>query len=174
MKPFTLPAPALRRFLVVAVALYLVWFFVYEQWLAPDGRLDAFLCEYIARSSAAALHLLGFDAAVLYPRIVFMQGQAAVIVGAPCNGLVLYMLFAGFIVAFSGPWQHKLVYIPLGIVLISLLNVIRVMALALNYQYSRATLEFNHHYTFTFVVYGCIFLLWMWWARRYSPAPTAA
>ena len=95
-----------------------------------------------------------------------MNGQAAVVVGPPCNGLILYALFGGFVVAFPGPWQRKLWYIPLGIAIIWGLNVLRVAALAINHHYAHASVDFNHHYTFTFVVYAFIFGLWMLWAQR--------
>ncbi|WP_310391390.1 exosortase X [Hymenobacter sp.] len=171
------PAPAgttppgnrlLYRFILVAAAMYLGWFFGYEQWLARDGRLDAALCAHITKVSVAALHALGFDAAVAAAndRLVTMNGQSAVIVGVPCNGLVLYALFTGFVLAFPGPWRRKLWFIPAGIGLIWCLNILRVAALAINHHYAHQSLDFNHHYTFTFVVYACIFGLWMLWARR--------
>ncbi|MDQ2793462.1 MAG: exosortase/archaeosortase family protein [Bacteroidota bacterium] len=166
----TVPAgnQLLYRFLFVAAAIYLAWFFGYERWLGPDGRLDAVLCHNIASSATAVLQALGFAAAVdaHIPTLVLMAGEQSVIVGAACNGLVLYALFAGFVVAFPGPWRHKVWFIPAGILLIWLLNVVRVAALAINQHYSHQTVDFNHHYTFTFVVYTCIFGLWMLWARR--------
>jgi exosortase/archaeosortase family protein len=79
---------------------------------------------------------------------------------------VLYALFGGFVLAFPGPWQRKLWFIPLGMALIWVLNVLRVAALALNHHYAHQSVDFNHHYTFTFMVYACIFGLWMLWARR--------
>ena len=166
------PAPSgnrlLIRFILMVIAMYLVWFFGYEQWLALDGRLDTALCIQISRASAALLHTLGFAATLdsASPNVLQMNGQAAVIVGIPCNGLILYALFSGFVLAFPGPWQRKLWFIPLGIALIWILNVMRVAALALNHHYAHQSVDFNHHYTFTFVVYGCIFGLWMLWARR--------
>jgi exosortase family protein XrtF len=158
----------LYRFLLVAGALFLVWFFGYEQWLAPDGRLDAVLCRQITVAGVAALRALGFDAAIspLHPSLLLMQGRPSVVVGPPCNGLVLYALFGGFVAAFPGPWRRKLWYIPAGIALIWCLNVLRVAALALNQHYSQQSVDFNHHYTFTFVVYAFIFGLWMVWVKR--------
>ncbi|MCI1190008.1 exosortase/archaeosortase family protein [Hymenobacter sp. DH14] len=168
--PVTTPAGnrLLYRFLLVAAAMYLVWFFGYERWLGPDGRLDVALCQNIADSATAVLHVLGFPATIdaHIPALVLMAGTQSVIVGAPCNGLVLYALFAGFVLAFPGPWRHKAWFIPAGVLLIWLLNVLRVSALAINHHYSHQTVDFNHHYTFTFVVYSCIFGLWMLWARR--------
>lgn len=158
----------LYRFLLVAAALFLAWFFGYEQWLKPDGRLDAALCEQITVAGVWLLRLLGFEAALSpqYATLVLMNRQPAVVIGPPCNGMVLYALFGGFVAAFPGPWRRKLWYIPAGIALIWCLNVVRVAALAINHQYSQESVDFNHHYTFTFVVYGFIFGLWMLWAKR--------
>ena len=179
MQPSTPPVAGNRllfRFLLVAAAMYLAWFFGYEQWLAQDGRLDTALCQNIARSSVAVLQTLGFPATVdaHVSSLVLMAGAQAVIVGPPCNGLVLYALFAGFVLAFPGSWVRKAWFIPAGIALIWVLNVVRVAALAINHHYSHQTVDFNHHYTFTFVVYACIFGLWMLWARRMAtPAQVA-
>ena len=159
----------LFRFLLVAAAMYLAWFFGYEQWLAHDGRLDAALCQNIARSSVAVLQTMGFAATLSAPNLVLMAGEPSVIVGAPCNGLVLYALFTGFVLAFPGPWLRKLWFIPAGVAFIWLLNLVRVAALAINHHYSHQTVDFNHHYTFTFIVYAFIFGLWMLWARRIAP-----
>ncbi|GAA4013974.1 archaeosortase/exosortase family protein [Hymenobacter fastidiosus] len=169
--------PPLRRFLVLAVVLYGVWFLGYEQWLALDGRLDAALSANITAASARALRLFGFEASVASadPYMLLLNRQEVVHVGNPCNGLVLYALFTGFVLAFPGPVRRKLWFIPLGILAIYLLNIIRVGGLALNHLYYHESVDFNHHYTFTFVVYGCIFLLWMIWARRLaSPPPVVA
>lgn len=166
----------LFRFLLMVAGMYLAWFFGYEQWLAHDGRLDAALCQNIARSSVAGLQALGFPATVddHTTTLVLMAGEQSVIVGVPCNGLVLYALFAGFVLAFPGPWARKAWFIPAGIALIWVLNVVRVAALAINHHYAHQTVDFNHHYTFTFVVYACIFGLWMLWARRMAtPAQVA-
>ena len=168
----TYPARAgnqlLFRFLAVAGILYLVWFFGYEQWLAKDPRFDNYLCTQIAAAAVWCLQVSGFKALIspTMASLVLMEGQPAVIVGPPCNGLILYALFAGFVVAFPGMWSRKLWYIPLGIALIWGLNVLRVAALAVNHYYAHASVDFNHHYTFTIVVYACIFGLWMLWAQR--------
>jgi hypothetical protein len=52
--------------------------------------------------------------------------------------------------------------------------VLRIMALCLNNYYSRQTVDFNHHYTFTAIVYASIFALWMWWATRLATRPATA
>ena len=80
--------------------------------------------------------------------------------------MVLYALFSGFVVAFPTSSRHKFWFVPLGVVLIYGINVLRIVAMSLNHYYSYKTLDFNHHYTFAFLVYGFIGLLWVWRATR--------
>lgn len=162
------------QFLLAAAGLYLGWLLLYEGVLAPDGRLDRWLSVNIAAASAGLLRGLGFAATVgADTSLLLMGGRPAVIVGAPCDGLVLYALFAGFIIAFPAPLRPKLWFIPLGVLVLYLLNIVRVGALALNQHYAHQSVDFNHHYTFSFVVYVCICLLWMWWVRRHGLPTTA-
>ena len=162
------------QFLLVAAGLYLVWLIGYEGFIGPDGRLDTWLSMNIAAASAGLLRLLGFAASVKAgSTMLAMDGQPAVVVGAPCDGLVLYALFTGFIVAFPGPLRPKLWFIPLGIIGLYLLNIVRVGGLALNQHYAHQSVDFNHHYTFSFVVYGCICALWMQWVRWYGVPASA-
>ncbi|GAA4498602.1 archaeosortase/exosortase family protein [Hymenobacter ginsengisoli] len=159
--------------MLVAAALYLGWLIGYEGFIGPDGRLDTWLATNIAAASAGLLRVLGFAASAA-SSLLLMNNRPAVIVGAPCDGLVLYALFAGFIVAFPAPARPKLWFIPGGIVALYLLNIVRVGALALNQHYAHQSVDFNHHYTFSFVVYAFICLLWVQWVRRYGNLTDAA
>ena len=162
------PARPALRFLLVFAALYALWALGYDGLVGPDGRLDHALSANLAATAGALLRGLGFAAgtAPASPILVVLNGQPVVSVGNPCNGLLMYALFAGFVVAFPGPWRHKLWFVPAGILAVYALNVGRVALLALNHAYWYHSVDFNHHYTFTFVVYGAIGALWMLWARR--------
>jgi exosortase/archaeosortase family protein len=159
------------RFTLVCLGLYLGWVLSYEQVLNPDGRLDQALSTGIASTAAALLQKAGIVAATTAsaPTTVTMHGEAAVLVGNPCNGLVLYVLFAGFVLAYPGSRWRKAWFIPAGIGAIFLLNAARVAALALNHTYWYRTVNFNHHYTFTFIAYAAILGLWRLWAALGTP-----
>lgn len=167
------PARPALQFLLVFAGLYILWVLGYDGLLGPNNRLDYALSSNLAAAAAATLRLAGWAAHVAPAdaKLLVLNGQPSVIVGDPCNGLLLYALFVGFIVAFPGPIRHKLWFVPLGILVIYALNVGRVALLALNHVYWHPTVEFNHHYTFTFVVYGAIGTLWVAWARRVA-SPT--
>jgi exosortase/archaeosortase family protein len=89
--------------------------------------------------------------------------------GDPCNGIILFALFSSFIIAFPGPLKSKIWFIPSGIIIIYLANVLRVVLLAIIQLYvSRSTLEFHHTYTFTYMVYSLIFFMWWIWVNQFS------
>ncbi|WP_046311486.1 exosortase X [Pontibacter korlensis] len=152
------------RFLLSAVGLWLGWFCLYDIWLS---QFDNWLSLKVADGSALLLGLIGY-AAETKNSVVLIDGTELVYIGDSCNGMVLMALFAGFIVAFPGPPSKKLVYIIFGILFVNLLNIIRVTTLALNSLYSSHTLEFNHRYTYTIVVYSFIFIMWMIWVKWFS------
>ena len=52
--------------------------------------------------------------------------------------------------------------------MIYLVNLARVVVLALNHIYSNSSFDFNHKYTYTLITYAAIFGLWMIWANRLS------
>ncbi|MCU0451983.1 MAG: exosortase/archaeosortase family protein [Bernardetiaceae bacterium] len=153
------------------LAIYSVWYLVYQLWLRPAGQLNRFLTLRVAEGSRWLMQVLGYpDAQLRGPQgnILHADGQALVAIGDACNGLDLYALFASFVLAAPGPWRSKLWYVPGGILAIYALNLLRVALLGVNAAISRTTVDFNHHYTFVVVVYGFIFLLWAVWLNRFS------
>lgn len=152
----------LLRFLLMVVVLVLGWLILYDVWL---NKFDDLLTYQITMTSGWLLKLSGYDVSVQNSSI-YINGEEMVRVGAACNAMVLMALFAGFIIAFPGPLVGKMIYIPFGIFIINILNLLRVTLLALNAYYSEQTLDFNHKYTFTLLVYVAIFFLWMIWVKK--------
>jgi exosortase/archaeosortase family protein len=171
------PKRPLLYFALVATGLYLLWFFGYEQYLAPDGRLDAILTHNIASVSAQVLRWMGFVASVssTQDNMILLENIPTVFIGPFCDGMVLYALFSGFILAFpSGSVGRKLWFIVVGNLLIYAVNIGRIIGLCLNHHYAHKTVDFNHHYTFVVIEYSFIFLLWIWWATRLAQGGQAA
>ncbi|MES2734395.1 MAG: exosortase family protein XrtF [Bacteroidota bacterium] len=158
-------------FIASAVGLYLSWYFLFDFWLKPDGRLDHWLTVNVAEASSTLLGWMGFDAHVEQRSHIYIGSKSVVWIDHPCNGLELYVLFAGFILVYPGGWKNKLPFILSGVFCIYLLNIIRVALLAINYHISRQSFHFNHKYLFTTVVYVAIFGLWMLWVNKFSGNP---
>lgn len=158
------------RFIGLGALLYLAWYLLYEFVLKPHTALDEVVATNLVQGSTWLLELLSYEvmdaATCARPNALGIVGGDCLQVGAPCDGVVLFALFICFIVAFPGPWKKRLWYIPLGLALIHLSNLIRIASLVLILFYSPESLAFNHDYTFTIFVYVVIFALWYGWVGK--------
>lgn len=154
-------------FILKAIGLYLVWFLLYDNWLLKDGWVDQFLIQHLVSATEMILKFMGFTV-FTYSDAVGVDGTHGVLIGTPCNGVSLFALFAGFIIIFPGKLKYKLIYIPLGILAIHVLNIFRLVGLAMVVVYYPNSLQFNHKYTFTILVYIFIFALWMFWVKKFA------
>jgi exosortase/archaeosortase family protein len=157
----------------------LLWAIGSAYGLGVNSPLDYELCRQLAAGSVWGLRALGWQASVASttPNLLLLNGQPTVVVGAPCDGLVLYVLLVAFVLAYPGPSSRRLWFIPLGIAALWLLNVVRIIALALNHRYSPETFDFDHHYAFSAVAYAALGGLWLLWTRQSvagRPAAAAA
>ena len=159
------------KFILLAFSIYILWFIIYDFVIEPDKRIDFGLNVLLANSGSFLLRLLGYtaDVSINGNKISMRINSTSLLdVGNACNGLELFVLFVGFIICFPSGKANKWWFIIAGILSIHLLNSIRAAALALNQYYHPQSLHFNHHYTFTIIVYAYIFYLWILWVNRFS------
>lgn len=157
----------LKGFAIKAVITFIVWVILYYGFIVPDGRINHFLTNTVISGTTLGLSILGYDTEG-QGNMVLIDGQPVVLVADACNGLELFALYVGFLLCFPGKWKYKIFFVPIGIVLIFVINVIREMVLALNYKFFQETFDFNHKYTYVFVVYLFVFAIWRFWLNRYS------
>ena len=161
-------------FLIKAFLLYLLWYVSYDLFLHPKGFLDNLVAKNLAFWSSLILKTFGFiaiDSEAISTEnitIIGIDGTSCLWVGDSCNGITLFALFIGFVVAYPGSIKNKLWFIPLGMILIHIINILRIVGLCMVLYYSPKTLDFNHTYTFTIIVYAFVFGLWLLWANRFS------
>jgi len=154
-------------FLLKALGLYVAWYIIYEIWLHPTEIMDSWIIKSTLQVSLFFLHLMGYHTFSPYFKEIGIDGTSGLYMGDNCDSIDLFALFAGFIIAFPGAWKKKLWYIPVGIILIFLCNVLRVVVLSIiQKKFSTGALEFNHTYTFTILVYLFIFGLWLFWIKK--------
>lgn len=165
------------RFFFFAAILYLSWFVFYELVIKPYTSVDVKVITLIINQSAFFLRVFGFTTYQAVEadgiHLLGIDGAHPIWIGSPCNAITLFAFFSLFILAFPSGAKNKLWFIPLGILIIHVANLIRVMSLTLINFYNPEYLEFNHTYTFTIFVYGIIFALWMWWVNFSLKKPAA-
>jgi exosortase/archaeosortase family protein len=162
----------LYRFLLNAVIFYVAWYLAYEVWIHPIDVIDIWVVKLTMNSAREILNILGFATFEYKIRLIGIDGASGLWMGDNCDSIELCAIFMGFIIAFPGFWKQKLWYIPMGWLVITCMNILRVVALALIQRYfSKSLLDFNHTYTFNVIVYGAIFGMWYFWIKRIVKTP---
>lgn len=160
------------RFLVIAGLSYLILYLVYQFLVRKYTYYDQKFIGLIIENSDYVLKSMGYNTfKVLQDRdmqVLGIDGASGVWIGSNCNAITLFFLFAVFVSAYPGKQRHKIWFVPAGILAIHFINVLRVVALAIINLKAPAYLDFNHTYTFTFLVYAFIFLLWMLWVNYFA------
>ncbi|MBC7412492.1 MAG: exosortase family protein XrtF [Bacteroidia bacterium] len=159
--------------LLKALGLYVLWFILYDLWLNPMGTLDRWAINSISITASIVLKAMGYTLIPEPPpeeiiRTIGIDGTHGLWIGDPCNGLTIMALFAGFILILPGKWKQKIMYVALGIFVLHVANILRVVGLCLVLKHYPNSLEFNHTYSFTMVVYSIVFGLWLYWINTYS------
>ncbi len=163
----------LFRFLLSVVMVFLGWIIISHLFLQDGNPVDDFLRISEANWVIRLLGLVGYEVYVevggLTKTVLFLDGGERLIgIEDSCNGLVLLVVFVGFVLSFPSRWIDRLKFIPVGVLFIYVMNVVRIFALALIQIHYPQYLDFNHHYTFTILVYLDIFLLWMAYVKKYG------
>ena len=163
-------------FLVFCIKLlgsYAIWKLLYYVLETQDPAVWEVVKNYIASKTVACAawmdtHLFQMD--IRYnARNILIEGKRGVFLADHCIGIPAYVVFTLFIIFYSGRWQDKVWFIPVGIVGIFLINSLRSAALAyLQKNSSEGFFQFNHSYTYLVTTYGMIFLFIVWWVEVYA------
>jgi len=178
--------PETIHFMLRALIGVVVWKAAYLLVLRPSGVPDDWLVRQLGSSTVRMLRIVGEDG---YSEKIFQQrkggdpvletvsvihagdGRALLAIEPPCNGLDLMVLSAGFVLCYSGPWRRKMLFIPLCILTVGLMNVLRCGLLCLLWTGIPAFFDSMHKVVFNLFAYACVFGLWMAYAGRWRFAP---
>jgi len=161
------------QFILMAGGLYVVWLLLYYFVIKGYTDWDYQLNYNIVSLTQSFLNWFNVPTYIDIESdhvVLFMDGMnfRGIWVGDECNGFKLFSIFSIFIIAFPGDYKKKLWFIPLGLLIVHIANILRVAALVMIGNHYPEFLDFNHLYTFTIFVYAIIFLLWYWFAKKYS------
>jgi exosortase family protein XrtF len=166
-------------FLGKFIGFYLIVSILYGWWVTHyEPRPDP-ATQLAAHQSAAILRVLGYPVTTTPHSTrpserVLLDGHSILAVFEGCNGINVWIIFAGFMLALSKPGWRFAAFLLAGSVIIHLLNLGRILALffvALEYP---EALYFVHKYLFTAVLFGAVFAMWYLWIAYYGRRKAAA
>lgn len=162
----------IQRFFLSAMILLIIWVLFTVFFPLELYRLHFWTIEPQAHLSAGFLGLIGYSTKVWHNvnncmTLLDMNNSAVVCIGTGCSGVELFIVFAVFILLFKGQTMNYLWYIPVGLILIMILNIIRIVSLSIIAYRAPDYLNFNHKYTFVILVYGFLIFLWIYWMNHF-------
>lgn len=164
--------PAIR-FVIIFVVLYLVLNVLYGFWIRSYGNYPDPATKAVTHQTSAVLNLLGEQTTTM-PRpatpsvSILKDNRSALNVYEGCNSINVMIVFVSFILAFGGAGRKMAWFIPLGIVLIYMVNLIRVIGLYYVAEHWHDYFYYIHKYAFTAFIYVFVLILWWWWIERIS------
>ena len=85
-----------------------------------------------------------------------------------CNSVSIIILFLSFILAFAGKFKETFFYIFAGSILIWSINLLRIVIITIGLYKYPWRYEELHTVIFPLIIYGFVFLLWMFWVNRFA------
>jgi len=82
-----------------------------------------------------------------------------------CSGFQQFFLVIMIFTLYPGPVNHKIWYIPLGIIIIYILNTGRFIGISIYSNWHPDHFRFVHDWVFRPFIYFAIFLLWVIWDK---------
>lgn len=164
------------RFIITFLSVYILLSVAYKLYLDfSDGSkyYPDYLTNVVAKQSKELLETVGYNTKIVphgsepsIKLIIRDKYIARVIEG--CNSISVINLFISFIIAFSGKFKTTLFYLLAGSTLIYAVNLLRIVILSIGLFHYPWRQEILHTVIFPGIIYGLVFILWMFWVNRFS------
>ncbi|MBL6444776.1 exosortase family protein XrtF [Fulvivirga sp. 29W222] len=157
----------LVKFLVLYFILNVLYgLFINHYYPQPDP-----VTRKVAEQSVWALKVLGANTSVRdnsgRPSIDVLQEEDIILsVYEGCNGLNVIIIFSAFLLSFGSPSKKLIWFIPIGVLIIHITNLLRVVMLFGVSIYFPRFMYFSHKYLFTATIYVVVFVMWYLWLNK--------
>ena len=98
---------------------------------------------------------------------IFFENNGYVEVVGSCSGLKQFYQWTVLIILFPGPWKKKLWYIPLGLLVIHIVNILRIVILSVVTVHWPDHWDFIHLWILRPFFYIVIFAMWVIWEEKF-------
>ncbi len=167
------------KFVAVFGGFYLVLSLLYYGYTSMDWQELQYpdpVTSQVSYQTQQLLALLGYDSFIMntpggFPSVSLYLGSTPVFrVIEGCNAVSIMILFVAFILAFARGWKETTLFAVSGCITIYVMNLIRLVILAIVYKEYPEYKEFAHGIAFPAAIYGTTILLWIYWLKNHKKA----
>lgn len=160
-------------FLGKFLAIYFIGNIAYGLFVESYGDRADDVTRCTTIQTSRALNFMGERTSTIMnphgPTVFLKNGSQVVLnVFEGCNGLNVIIIFIAFILAFGGSIRKMIWFLPMGVAIIHLCNLLRLSLLYFTAQHFEHYFYFVHKYFFTAILYLIIFALWSLWIIRFN------
>lgn len=172
-----IPKPV-KQFLFRSLVIFVIWKSLYLGFFAFQRTIDKPLTNLVGKHASLLLNILSnsndFKAKELISVTQFegqiqiapvcrieRNGKRLMSIADGCNGLELFILYLGFVIAMPSTMKRKLLFSFMGVCIIHCINTLRCAGLSILVVYWKEYFDIAHHYIFKMLVYATIFILWI-------------
>jgi len=136
--------------------------------ISTVGEINSYLMKLLYDNSLWALqNLTSIDFTTDSETRTFWFGGGAVYVSAGCSGFKQFLQWIVLMAFFPGPWKHKLWFIPVGLIVVQLVNIFRIDVLVIILDYFPQYWKFTHDWILRPFFYVIMFSMWVIWVEKF-------
>lgn len=136
-------------------------------WLARQVYLEAAWFLSVTGVNVTAFDELTISGGLKQNVFFYAENSGFVYVNLSCSGLKQFYQWFFLILLYPGPWKQKLWFIPVGILIVHLVNVFRIIAMVFVTMLIPQHWDFVHDWVLRPFFYVVMFFLWVWWNERF-------
>jgi exosortase/archaeosortase family protein len=112
------------------------------------------------------LHFVGSGAQLIDHNVIRHENGVAVRIVWSCTGLKQAYIFFCIIAFYSGNLKQKIWFIPLGLLLIYIVNILRITAITALIEPFPEYFDLLHEHLFKYLFYIIMFGMWVFWEEK--------
>ncbi len=166
-------------FMIILLFFHFLWRTFYQDIFVLQFLIDSeyWLARKVFISSTWILEVLGVNVTtfdeltigeVLRRNVIYYaEGPGYVYVNRSCSGLKQFYQWIILMLLYPGPWKYKVWFIPLGLIIIHVINIFRIVGMTFVTINLPEQWDFIHDYVMRPFFYVVMFTLWVWWNEKF-------
>jgi exosortase family protein XrtF len=162
--------PAIR-FLVIFLVLYIGLNVLYGLWITSYGNTPDPATRMVTQHTSWLLNAFGEETIIAdtpHTASIAVRKELRTVMNVyeGCNSINVMIVFVAFIIAFGGKLRSMAWFVPAGLLMIYILNLIRVLGLFYVAEHWEEYFYYVHKYAFTAFIYVFVLALWWLWIEK--------
>lgn len=160
-------------FLAKFIGVYLIGNLLYGLFVTSFTPQPDPITHWVSEQTGSILTACGWPIEVIDHQskpttLLLYQKRAVLSVFEGCNGINTIIIFLAFLASFGPISKSLLWFMPLGVLIIHVSNLVRISLLFFVAEYRPDFMYIIHKYFFTAALYVVIFCLWVWWIKKFA------